>query len=228
MSLYYLSLINQYLGHCGVYSPQQVIDADRLEKQWRQSQKDYSFSELLQIFPEVIDDPDNPKDNKNLITLLQSQIDQYNQDLAKANELEIEYQNKLSSVKMVNRWFWQWAWDLLYISPLREGREEAIKSNYFKLSLLEPRETSQDINKITNSDVIKAKEFPVTNFIKFNHSGFAKCLWHNPDTNPSLYHYKIKNKVFCFSCNHSDDSIGVVQQLYNLDFKSAVKQLINK
>jgi len=76
-----------------------------------------------------------------------------------------------------------------------------------------------------NLDVDRARDFPVEELIKFR-NGFSKCLWHN-DTSPSLHWFKQANRVHCFSCSRTFDSIDVAQKLFSLSFKKAVKKLIS-
>lgn len=80
--------------------------------------------------------------------------------------------------------------------------------------------------KIDGSDVFKAKQVPITKFLKFNSNGFAKCIFHNDDT-PSLKYYKKDNMVHCFACQAHEDVIGVYKKLIDCSFKEAVKILIS-
>lgn len=80
----------------------------------------------------------------------------------------------------------------------------------------------------TESDEIqKAKKAqPISNFIKFNRSGFAKCPWHE-DGSPSLKYYHLDNRVYCYGGCGNKDLIDVVMALERVDFTSAVKKLNN-
>lgn len=78
-------------------------------------------------------------------------------------------------------------------------------------------------------DLAEVKQIPITNYIKFNRSGFAKCLWHN-EKDASLKYYGPKaarpNTVHCFgSCQRSYDVIDVIMQLENVNFTEALKIL---
>lgn len=204
-SLTYLYSINRYIGKYFSFSPEELAEIDRLETQWKTSLKEYTFRQLIEIFPDAAEDI----------------LEMYKQDIIKANELEIHYQNKLADVLLRHRWFWQWAWNLLYIEPLREDKEEKIR--ILSDSLREDKET--DILNINDQDILKAKDRPLTDFIKFNRQGYASCIWHN-DKVPSMYYYKKSNRVYCFSCNQYGDTINIIQKLYNVNFKDAVKFLI--
>lgn len=78
-------------------------------------------------------------------------------------------------------------------------------------------------NKITDQDIQRAKMTPIKNYVKVNSGGFAQCLFH-ADKNASMKIYE-KN-YHCFSCHAHGDVISLVQKLYNLSFKEAVKRLI--
>jgi len=80
--------------------------------------------------------------------------------------------------------------------------------------------------KIDGDDVSRAKSVPITNFLKFNSNGFAKCIFHSDDT-PSLKYYKKSNIVHCFACQAHEDVIGVYMKLNGVNFKEAVEKLKN-
>jgi hypothetical protein len=67
----------------------------------------------------------------------------------------------------------------------------------------------------------KAKAVLITDYIEFNRSGFAPCIWHK-ESNSSMKYYKNSNTCYCFGCGKYGDVISVVQKLYNLDFKQAI------
>lgn len=71
--------------------------------------------------------------------------------------------------------------------------------------------------------VLRAKLYPIDSMIDFRDHK-AKCLWHNEDTG-SMHYYKDSNKVHCFGCNKTADSIDVYKQLHNCSFMEAVKSL---
>jgi hypothetical protein len=104
--------------------------------------------------------------------------------------------------------------------------EDRLKKNQTILNFIENK---NNLGHIVNNqlDVDRAKAFPIPNLIKINRSGFGKCLWHDEKT-ASLKYYPKTNTVHCFGCNHSDDSIGVVQKLMDYSFKQAVKWLTSR
>lgn len=76
-------------------------------------------------------------------------------------------------------------------------------------------------------DIERAKKVPINMFVKMNYSNFCCCLWHIEKT-PSMKWYPDKNKVYCFGCNAHKDVIDVVMQQNGVDFKEAIKIILNK
>lgn len=78
---------------------------------------------------------------------------------------------------------------------------------------------------ITEQEVTRAKNYPITDLIKFNCAGFAPCIFHSEKTG-SMKYYKGSNSVHCFGCKTTGDSIKVAQQLFGENFINTVKRLI--
>jgi len=76
-------------------------------------------------------------------------------------------------------------------------------------------------SEITDDMIQRAKEFPITELIE-NKRGMALCFNH-PDKRPSLN--LNKNFAYCHSCGYQADTIKLFMDLYNVDFKTAVKIL---
>ena len=82
------------------------------------------------------------------------------------------------------------------------------------------KETST--NGITDEDIERAKDFPFSELIKANKSGYALCPFHK-DTRPSFY---IRNNWgYCFSCGKAVDTIQFIMETEGLSFIQAVKVL---
>lgn len=73
-------------------------------------------------------------------------------------------------------------------------------------------------------NIDKARAVPISDFVEFSRSGFAKCIWHS-EKSASMKYYKRDNKVKCFGCSKGGDVIDVVQQLDGISFLEAVKKL---
>ncbi len=74
-------------------------------------------------------------------------------------------------------------------------------------------------------DLQRAKQYPLTNFVKVNHAGFATCPFH-VDKTPSMKVDK-KNRFHCFSCGFNGDVIDFYMKQNNVDFRTAVTVLNN-
>jgi hypothetical protein len=72
--------------------------------------------------------------------------------------------------------------------------------------------------------VLRAKLYPIDSLVEFNYEHKARCLWHNESTG-SMHYYSENNKVHCFGCGKTADSIDVYKQLHNCSFIEAVKEL---
>lgn len=81
-----------------------------------------------------------------------------------------------------------------------------------------------DNGEVYAQRVLRAKAVPATNFIEFDRSGFAECVWHN-EKSGSMKYYPKENKVTCFGCNKSGDVIDILMTIKNLSFLQAVNQL---
>ena len=80
--------------------------------------------------------------------------------------------------------------------------------------------------KFENDDLVRARQVPLSDFLKFNSAGMVKCLWHIERTG-SLHYIKKNNKVHCFGGCGTKDVIEVIQNLNNCTFKEALKIILN-
>ena len=105
----------------------------------------------------------------------------------------------------------RWAW-------------EAIDEAYHLLDKSQYSFSSTDTyNKITNEDVEIARKYPVRDLISFtNGKAYAFC---HEDKSPSLSYWPKGNKVRCFVCDQTFDSIGVLMARDGMSFNDAVRQL---
>lgn len=116
---------------------------------------------------------------------------------------------------------------------IQEGRYRRcwLEENIARLEKLE-KTYSFNVNRPGNISVDDVKHIPISDYIEFNRSGFAKrCPHHSPNHNqktPSLKFYPQDNRVHCFSCGWRGDIIDVIQELYGCDFREALKKLKNE
>ena len=87
------------------------------------------------------------------------------------------------------------------------------------------RPTSQSDDRLE-----RAKSVDCTTLIEFNRRGrypVAKCRWHD-DHDPSLTYYARNNSCYCHVCGKYADAVDIVMVRDGVDFKSALKILLNE
>jgi hypothetical protein len=75
---------------------------------------------------------------------------------------------------------------------------------------------------ITDEMIQTAKAYPFQELYEFKH-GACVCPFHE-DKDPSMKLYK-DNRVHCFSCNKSWDTIDFIKEREGITFQEAVKRL---
>ena len=139
-------------------------------------------------------------------------------------ELSLEILGKLTKIYSFDfkddfsRWFWEEVIKEFDGERLNNLKKEAKKLSF----LLNPPKRTK--NRITPAMIERAKEYPFDNLIQFNNRGFAKCFAHIEKT-PSLHLQKNKNKIHCFGCQKSWDTISYLMETHGLDFKQTVLKL---
>ena len=76
---------------------------------------------------------------------------------------------------------------------------------------------------ITPDMIARAKEFPFRELHEFNRQGWCKCPFHE-DKTPSMKLYS-DNRVHCYSCGKSWDTIAFMQELHGITFPEAIRRL---
>lgn len=108
----------------------------------------------------------------------------------------------------------------LLIERMKKAKEEK-DITYLRSLVREYQVLMGLMQDITPEDVLRAKEYPITDFLKSRH-GMASCPFHT-DKNPSM---NIKNNFYyCHSCGETGDVISLVMKLENLTFAQAIKRL---
>jgi hypothetical protein len=162
--------------------------------------------EWINIFPEAREYLENELDFQIKKFELQKEIF--------LNQLKI---NELKKLDSDSKDFADIMTDIFDGEDLKET-EKRIKEIYQYIR----KETST--NGITEQDKEQAREYPFDNLIKFNNAGFALCPFHKEKT-PSLHLNKKNNKVHCFGCNKTWDTIQFLIDNEDLNFVQAVKVL---
>lgn len=209
------STVDKYLYWYGEYSEEEMNFYDKLEKEHKVSLPKYNFNELLEIFPTA----------RHIIKeKLQEEIDKCRVDVIEADRIEKEGEDLIYRKSCSDdEDFWRGVIYTFFVQPLREGREKIIKTNLFRLSSL--KGIVPKVGSITEQDIEQAKNYPITELMKFNTSNNAKCIFHT-EKSASMHYYKKGNRVQCFGCERAEDAIGIYMQLYSVDFLTAVKALI--
>lgn len=100
--------------------------------------------------------------------------------------------------------------------------EAQVEIEKLQLRLAELAEEN-NTNEITNSMISYARNVDITKVVDFSR-GKALAFCHM-DKNPSLNHYKEKNRAHCFTCGKSFDTIAVLMERDGFTFPEAVRYL---
>ena len=176
----------------------------------------YSFAQAMDMFPEAA--PAAKRASKAKIKELNTAIS----GLGDFRELWTRDIQKLSF--KVQPAYIAYLDDL--ITRLQEGYEKDIKKYQWQLNYLDNLKHPEKKPKgsgVTELEVGRAKQYPIPNLIEVRR-GTATCLWHD-DRHPSMKLYDKQNRVHCFACGHSGDSIDVYMALNGCDFRTAVRAL---
>ena len=122
----------------------------------------------------------------------------------------------------------QWFKDVIEEALLFPGMEKARKIKK-EISFYEnPKEFCLG-ESLTEDEIEKAHKADCSEFLETKKKGknsFALCIFHSEKT-PSLCCFA-GGRFKCFGCGAGGDAIDLVQKLYNLNFKEAVKFINSK
>lgn len=223
----YVPSQNIYLRSDGlIFTEEDFERYDRLEKEWRDTIPNYSFSELLHIFPEARKIA--KKHTKEKIKLLKEQTTMLVDWRERCNDT-LNKIHKPDEREMYKDWF---------DSSFKDGYEKIetqIKKMQFHLSYIEELDGKKErINSkaVTENDIRKAKEVPITNFYTdrlSKHSKLAtgRCPFHNEKTG-SFTIYLEQNTFWCYGCGAGGTVIDFIMKQKNTTFLEAVKTLLSK
>lgn len=161
------------------------------------------FNDLTQeatswnIPADVTEIPQDKKEIKKIVTELKDCIDKY-------MAIQREYNQQGKSVTHI---------EMLLVK---------LNNRYASWKRLERSE--KKFTGGSSDRIARAKAVPITNYLKFNSQGFAKCPFHSEDS-PSLKYFK-DNHVYCFGCSKRGDTIDIVQAINSCDTKTAIDMII--
>jgi hypothetical protein len=203
-------------GKKTVYSLDEMEFYFKLEEEWKEnhlSKVPTTIYELASTYPEARE-------------YLEKKVAQQDKEIVKLNELLKKIKANPLYKKQENKQLRA----LLIFSTTRD-RNRLVQQVEWNESIIDAIKAKgrKKVPKgaLTESEILQAKSIPVTNFIQFGRDNKACCIWHNEKTG-SMHYYKKTNKVHCFGCNQGGDVVDVIQQMHGIDFRDAVRFLINK
>lgn len=205
----YISHLDKYITPIGLLTEDELDYFYDMEQEWKESLEDYSWGDMAKLFLTT------KTDKKHIARLLQAEIDLSKKDINKTNFFIDDLIYRKAKDEAQGR-------EILNILYNTSEEERVIKRNAFRIATLQDRPVK---NGITDEDISRAKQYPISEFLQFNKQGKTLCLWHT-DKNPSLHYYKNSNTVYCFTCNRKADVVDVYQKLHNVNFIQAVTKLI--
>lgn len=135
-------------------------------------------------------------------------------------------------LKNNEKWFGEEIIEHLFVSEIKEKQAELSRIRQ-AITIIDGRGGKRTKNRITSSDIEKAKLFPVEElaeaYTKLRKSGVNKYLGRCPfhsDKNPSFIVYCDSNRYKCFGCQENGDVISFVMKIKKLSFIKAVKVLL--
>ena len=177
-----------------------------LYKHWKSNLNPIPSNELLHVFPQAK-------------SIVKNQLKELHQRILYFNKLENQIKDicfrKIPNILERDR-----TEDFFIELEVNLPRQETEKDIKELENIL--RWASDDNKSKITLDIPKAKSYPISQLIEFK-GNTAKCIWHSPDKNPSMHYYQKNNKVHCFSCGKSGDSIDVVMQIRGCNLSEAVK-----
>ncbi len=196
----------------------------REEKLWKESQKNYSFRELMQIFPEAVSAARRGlKERLKIYKIKLRKVSDYEQDYYDNVILNAPWQEREALQEQSTKDF----------EEVRKTWTSKIKTIMFNLSHLDELEGKKQPKKMggaTEEEIARAKEISFTNFYHDKlqvHGKLAtgRCPFHNEKTG-SFTIYLDQNTWWCYGCQAGGSVVDFIMRQQNVDFLTAVKTLI--
>lgn len=204
-----------------------MTKGDILFKMWNEKN---NFNPPLSI-QEILDfyETDYIEEECDLFPLSEFMTKSYQKETVD-NGINVKYNTKKDILQVIK----EYNKNIEHLMEKKRNSDTKIEAHYYEL-IIEERVKRRDqlkktLNyvgvKLSNNDLITAKQRPITDYIDFK-GGFVKCLWHSEKT-ASMKYYSKNNKVHCFGGCGSKDVIDVVQQIHNCDLSKAIKIILCK
>jgi len=107
-----------------------------------------------------------------------------------------------------------------------EQRTERVREDIKRLRSKHSRLVTpkQDINGISDDDVLAARDYPIENIIEFGSNGRCRAFCHKSNTE-SMRWNKESNTATCFVCSKTFNPIDILIERDGYTFIDAVKEL---
>ena len=198
---------------------------DKEEMMWKKSQPNYRFSKLINIYgPKAI-----PAARRGLKTQLKflkqrtSNINKRQEDYYENRILKLPWQERNEFKEESDRDFDQ-------MRSKMASKIKTIMFNLSKLDELDGKAKPRIMGGVSEADVARAKEVPITDFISggmiaHRNRAVTICPFHS-EKQPSLTIYLDQNSWWCYSCQSGGSVVNFIMRQQNVDFLSAVKFLL--
>ncbi len=211
---YLVEQINPEYYWSVIFKEEQARD---LEKEWKALQQRFTYSQLLEIFPEAA--PTIKREFKKQIANFKLQ----------EKELFTEIRDKKNSILRARPGdrFWIES-SIEHLQKRLTQCQTSIKNRQWFIRKLEGAKDNAD--HITHEDVAIAKQVPLTNFIqgrKMAGKLVARCPFHDEKTGSFIIYDN--NTFHCFgACSKGGDVIDFIMEKNDMKFLTAVRFLTNK
>lgn len=111
------------------------------------------------------------------------------------------------------------------VQPWLEIYKELLMREMNRLTVLKKTFTKHQMDPSVGDKFNAAKSVPISSFLAFSSSGFAKSVWNKSDKNPSMKLYHDQNRVYDYSTGQGGDAIDVFMAINDVNFKEAVERL---
>ena len=189
--------------------------SDELEYRWRRSLPKPTERELIEYFS-----PQKEMLVENLIVAENRQ-----QERMRAMRRCLEGIYAMTSDDF-SRWFW-WSVMKLDYQPEFDGCNRYIAKLRRMLAMLSPESKKADMQ----DEIERARQYPICEVARHHltlrscgNKFSSLCPFHE-EKHASFYIYPETNTFHCFGCGAHGDVITLMQHLYGLSFREAVKEL---
>lgn len=207
-----------------LYTEEQLDVLDAMEAKWKESFPNHTFAQLMETYPDAI-----PVARRGLL----AHIKEYKKELVMVGEMQDRYYDVMITKLHFSRQAEEKTHSDGKYDELRKEIETKIKRAQYQLSHLDELEGKKEprtTNGVSEADVARAKEVPISsifagNLRKQGKMAVGRCPFHNEKT-ASFFVYLKQNTWWCYGCNTGGSVVDYVMQQNRVDFLTAVKSLL--